>query len=194
MVLAVVVVVVAVVVVAIPIVVDAVHDHHPLLFDPFPRTERAGMPQRNGRSRPVARMVRDVAAGDMVRRRMVARLLTEVVMPCDGRLLDMMGWGRMLHPTWLGYGSRALRSPRLLGRSCRGNPHLLGSSCRASVAAVVSAFRRSECRCAECRAGKSDECDFDEVVVHSTPSLSVSDLTGSSSRPYIKQGVRVTRF
>ena len=203
MVLAVIVVVEAVIVVAVPIVVDAVHDDHPLLLDPFPRTERADTPQRNGRPRPVARMSRDVVTDDMVRRRMVAWLLMEVSVPPDGRMIDMVDRSGMLPRVWFGCRSRALGSPRLLGRSCRvsvaalgrscrvsvaavGSPRLLGCPCRASVAAVVSAFRRSECRCAECRAGKSDECNFQEVVVHNAPSLSVCDLTGSSSRPYIQ--------
>ena len=119
MVLAIVKVVVAVIIVAVPIVVDAVHDNHPLLLDPFPRTERTGMPQRNGRPRPVARMVRDVVTGETVRRRMVAWLLTEVSMPCGGWLLDMRGRSGMLHRVWFGCRSRDVGSPRLLGRSCR---------------------------------------------------------------------------
>ena len=217
MVLTIVKVVVAVIVVAVPVVVDAVHDNHPLLLDPFPRMERADMPQRNGRPCPVARMAREVMTGEMARRRMVAGLRTELAMPCGGRLIDMVDRSGMRHrvrfccrsrdvrsPHLLGSSSRpadaALGSPRLLGSSSRpsdaaaGSPRLLGRACRAAVAAGAAAFRRCECRCAECRAGKPDECDFHEVVVHSTPSLSVCDLTGSSSRPYVKQGGLVTRF
>jgi hypothetical protein len=44
------------------------------------------------------------------------------------------------------------------------------------MATVVAAFGRGERRCAECRAGEPDECEFHEVVVHSAPSLSVCDL------------------
>lgn len=220
-VLAIVIVVVAVIVVAIPIVVDAVHDDHPLLLDPFPRTKRTDPPHWNDRPRPVvrARMAWNVVASETGRRRMVAWLWTDVSVPCEARLIDMMGRCSMLRRSWLGYGSRELRSARPLGDAwfgcgscelgsacprggawsgCRSrklrSPHLLGRSCRTSVAAARSAFRCSERRCAECRAGDSDECEFHEVVVHSTPSLSVGDLTGSSSRPYNKQGVHATRF
>ena len=201
MVLAVVVVVVAVIVVAVTVVVDTIHDDHPLLRDPFPCTERADTPQRNGRPRPVARMAGDVVAdnmrrgrmmvdnmrrrrmvvdntgrrrmvcGNTGRRRMMARLRTGIPMPYDGRRIDMTGRSSMLRRAWLGCRSCGLRCPRLLDRSCR-----------ASVAAVVAAFRRSECRCAECRAGDPDECDFHDVVVHGIPSLSVCDLTASPSR------------
>ncbi len=192
-VLAIVEVVVAVIVVAVPIVVDAVHDNHPLLIDPFPCTQCADPPQRHRRPRPVARIARDVVvAAEMVRRRMVAWLRTDVFMPCRSRLPDMMGRSGMFRRAWLGCRSRDLRSPRLLGRSCSmstsavrsphllgrscsmsisavRSPHLLGGSCRVSATAAGSAFRRRECRCAECRAGDSDECEFHEVVVHSTP-------------------------
>ena len=175
-VLAIVEVVVAVIVVAVPIVVDAVHDNHPLLIDPFPCTQCADPPQRHRRPRPVARIARDVVvAAEMVRRRMVAWLRTDVSMPCRSRLPDMMGRSDMFRRAWLGCRSRDLRSPRLLGRSCSmsiaavGSPRLLGRSCRVSATVAGSAFRRRECRCAECRAGDSDECEFHEVVVHSTP-------------------------
>ena len=166
------------------------------------------MPQRNGRPRPVARVAREVVAGEMARRRMVAWLRTEVSMRCSSRLPDMMGRSGMFRRTWLGCGSRnmrrprllgyawpgrrshRLRSPRMLGRTwldCRSRelrcPRMLGRSYRASVAATVSAFRCSERRSAECRAGDSDECEFHEVVVHSTPSLSVSYLTGEFISP-----------
>jgi hypothetical protein len=63
-----------------------------------------------------------------------------------------------------------------------------------SFAAEVTAFRRSECRCAECRADDSYECEFHDVVVHGTPSLSACDLMASPSRPYIKQGEHGIRF
>ena len=197
-VLAIVIVVVAVIVVTVPVVIDAVHDDHPLLLDPFPCMKRTDTPQRKRRPRPVARMARNVVvAAETGRRCMVARLRTEVPVPCEGRLIDMMGRSDMLRHAWLGCRSRELGIRRTwLG--CRSrelrSPHLLGRSCRTSVAAARSAFRCSERRCAECRAGDSDECEFHEVVVHSTPSLSVGDLTGSSSRPYIKQGVHATRF
>lgn len=201
MVLAVVVVVVAVIVVAVPIVVDAIHDDHPFLRDPFPRAERTDMPKRNGRPRPVARMAGDVVVvntwrrrmvvgdtgrrrmvvGDTGRRRMVARLRTGIPMPCYGRRIWMTGGSSMLSRAWLsrawlgcawlGCRSRDLRRPRLLGRSCR-----------SSVAAMVTALRRSDCRCAECRAGDPDDCEFHDVVVHGIPSLSVCGLTASSSR------------
>jgi hypothetical protein len=59
---------------------------------------------------------------------------------------------------------------------------------------MVTAIRRSECRCAECRAGDSDECEFHDVVVHGIPSLSVYDLMASPSRPYIKQGEHGINF
>ena len=199
MVLAVVVVVVAVIVVAVPIVADAVYDDHPLLLDPFPRTECADMPQRNyGRPCPVARMPRNVVAGDTGRRRrvvsntrrrrMVARLRTGVMsMPCGCRRIDMTGRSSMLRRAWHGCWSRRLRSPCLLDRSCR-------VSVAAMVTAMVTAIRRSECRCAECRAGDSDECEFHDVVVHGIPSLSVYDLMASPSRPYIKQGEHGINF
>ena len=202
-VLAIVIVVVAVIVVAIPIVVDAVHDDHPLLLDPFPRTKRTDPPHWNDRPRPVVRtrMAWNVVASETGRRRMVAWLWTDVSVPCEARLIDMMGRCSMLRRSWLACRSRELRSPRLLGRAwfgCRSrelrSPRLLGRACRASGTAARPAFRCSERRCAECRAGDSDECEFHEVVVHSTPSLSVGDLTGSSSRPYNKQGVHSTRF
>ena len=177
MVLAIIEVVVAVIVVAVPIVVDAVHDNHPLLLDPFPSMKRTDTPQRNRRPRPVARMARDVVVAAVTGRRcMVTWFRTEVSMPCNSRLLDMRGRRGMLRRTWLGCGSRNMRSPRLLWHAWPTgrprelmSPRLLGRSCRTSVTAVVSAFRRSECRCAECRAGDSDECEFHEVVVHSTP-------------------------
>ena len=192
MVLAVVVVVVAVIVVAVTVVVDAIHDDHPLLRDPFPCTERADTPQRNGRPRPVARMAGDVVSDNMRRRRMVvdntgrrrmvggntgrrrmmARLRTGTMsMLCYGRRIDMAGRNSMLSRAWLGCWSHRLRSTRLLDRSCR-----------ASVAAGAAAFGRSECRCAECRAGDPDDCEFHDVVVHGIPSLSVCDLTASPSR------------
>jgi hypothetical protein len=44
------------------------------------------------------------------------------------------------------------------------------------MATVVAALGRGERRCAECRAGEPDECEFHEVVVHSAPSLSVCDF------------------
>ena len=202
-VLAIVIVVVAVIVVAIPIIVDAVHDDHPLLLDPFPRTKRTDPPHWNDRPRPVvrARMAWNVVASETGRRRMVAWLWTDVSVPCEARLIDMMGRCSMLRRSWLACRSRELGSARPRGGAwsgCRSrklrSPHLLGCSCRASGTAARSAFRCSERRCAECRAGDTDKCEFHEVVVHSTPSLSVGDLMGSSSRPYNKQGVHSTRF
>ena len=215
----VIVVVVAIVVVAIPVVVNAVHDDHPFGRDPFPRTERADAPSRNGWPRPVVRMAREVVTGETGWRSMVAWLRTEVSVPCEGRLIDMMGRSVVLRRAWPGCRSRELRSARPLGDAwfgcgscelgsarprggawsgCRSrklrSPHLLGHSCRAAVAAARPAFRCGERRCAECRAGDSEECEFHAVVVHSTPSLSVGDLTGSSSHPYIKQGVHSTHF
>ena len=106
MVLAIIEVVVTIKVVAVPIVVDAVHDNHPLLLDPFPRMKRAETPQRNRRPRPVARMARDmVVAAETGRRRMVAWLRTDVPVPCEFRMIDMMGRSGMLRHTWLGCGS-----------------------------------------------------------------------------------------
>ena len=213
MVLAVIVIVAAVIVVAVPIVVDAVHDDHPRLLDPYPRMKRADAPERNGRPPPVARMARNVVTGDLMRMRRMAMFRAEVSMPSGGRRIDMMSRSGMFHHVWFGCRSPAVGSPRLLGRAYRvsvaavwsprlyrasvtalRSTRLLGCSSRMSVAAVVPALRRSECGCAECRAGKPDESEFQEVVVHSAPSLSVCDLTGSSSRPYIKQGDRITRF
>ena len=190
MVLAIVVVVVAVIVVAVPIVVYAVHDNHPFLRDPFPRTKRTNMPHRHGRPSPVARMARDMAAGDTGRRRMVTRLQTGVSMPCDGRWIDMTSWSGMLHRVGPGCWSRSLSDPRRLrcdrpGRRSCGlrRPRWLRRPCRASAGAVVSASRRSECRCAECCACNSDECEFHEVRVHSAPSLSVRGSDGEPISP-----------
>ena len=145
-VLAIVVVVVAVKVVTVPIAVYAVHDDHPLLRDPFPRTQRSDPPRRNGRSRPVMRMVRDVVAGETGRGRMVAWLRTGMFVPCCGRPIDMTGRSDMLRRGWLGRRPRGLMGPRLLGRSCL-----------VPGAAAWTAFRSNERRCAECRAGDSND-------------------------------------
>ena len=150
------------------------------------------MPKRNGRPRPVARMAGDVVVvntwrrrmvvGNTGRRRLMARLRTGIPMPCYGRRIRMTGGSSMLSRAWLsrawlgcawlGCRSRDLRRPRLLGRSCR-----------SSVAAMVTALRRSDCRCAECRAGDPDDCEFHEVVVHGIPSLSVCGLVGELVSP-----------
>ena len=84
----VIVVIVAIVVVAIPVVVNAVHDDHPFRLDPFPRAERANVPQRNSWTRTIMRIARDVAVVDTGRRRMVVWLRTGVFIPCDGRLVN----------------------------------------------------------------------------------------------------------
>ena len=176
----VIVVVVAIVVVAIPVVVNAVHDDHPFGRDPFPRTERADAPSRNGRPRPVVRMARDVAVADTRRRRMVAWLRTGVAMPCDGRLVGRADRSGMM--------SRAGSCCRPRGMMCRagsrpcgmGSMSWLGRPSWASVAARTAARMTTpgsgECCRAECRAGDSDECEFDEVVVHNAPSLSVFEV------------------
>ena len=173
----VIVVVVAIVVVAIPVVIDAVHDDHPFGRDPFPRTERADAPSRNGRPRPVVRMARDVTVADTRRRRMVAWLRTGVAMPCGGRA----GRGCMMSragPSCRPCGMMSRAGP--CGMRSRSTTRRLGRPCRASVAARTAARmttpgRRACCR-AECRAGDSDECEFDEVVVHNAPSLSVFEV------------------
>ena len=210
----VVVVVVAVVVVTVSVVVDAVHDDHPRLLDPFPRIERTNVPHRNDRPRPVVRMSGDMVAGKAGRRRVVARRRTSVLMPC-GRWLGSMTGGLVPCGRWL--GGLARRSGRsgcgwlagLAGGSgwlgCvwrgLGGPCLLGRLRRTAVAAmstVIAALWRGERRCAECRAGEPDECEFHEVVVHSAPSLSVCDLLSwfraSPSRPYTRQGNRRGSF
>ena len=101
--------------------------------------------------------------------------------PGCGWLAGLAGGSSSPGGSWLGCLSRCL------GRSC-----LLSSLRRAGVAAVatvVATLGRGERRCAECRAGESDECEFHEVVVHSAPSLSVFDLfQASPSRPYTRQG------
>ena len=170
----VIVVVVAIVVVAIPVVVNAVHDDHPFGRDPFPRTERADAPSRNGWPRPVVRMARDVAAADTGRRRMVVRRRTGVAMPCGGRA----GRGCMMSragPSCRPCGMMSRAGP--CGMRSRG-PCLLDCPWRVSArmaAGVTAPWRRACCR-AECRAGDSDECEFDEVVVHNAPSLSVFEV------------------
>ena len=142
-------------------------------------------------------MAGDVVADDAARRCMVARLRTGVLMPCDGRSIDMTGRSGMLRRDWLGCRPRGLRGLRLLDRpwlGCRPRGlrslRLLGRPCRASAAAVVAmvtaavaASWRSERRCAECRADDSDECEFHEVVVHSAPSLSVCGFDGELFSP-----------
>ena len=176
----VIVVVVAIVVVAIPVVVNAVHDDCPCCLDPFPRTERADAPSRNGWPRPVVRMARDVAAADTRRRRMVAWLRTGVAMPCGGRA----GRGGMMSRAGPGCRPRGMMSragPCCRPRNMRSrSPRRLGRPCRASVAARTTAGMTTpgsgECCRAECRAGDSDECEFDEVVVHNAPSLSVFEV------------------
>ena len=165
----VIVVVVAIVVVAIPVVVNAVHDDHPFGRDPFPRTERADAPSRNGWPRPVVRMARDVAAADTGRRRMVVRRRTGMSMPCDSRWVGRAGRSGMM--------CRAVPGCRPCGMRSRG-PCLLDCPWRVSArmaAGVTAPWRRACCR-AECRAGDSDECEFHEVVVHNAPSLSVFEV------------------
>ena len=174
----VIVVVVAIVVVAIPVVVNAVHDDHPFGRDPFPRTERADAPSRNGWPRPVVRLARDVAAANTRRRRMVAWLRTGVAMPCGGRA----GRGGMMSRAGPGCRPRGMMSRAGPGRRPCGmrSPRRLGRPCRASVAARTAARMTTpgsgECCRAECRAGDSDECEFHEVVVHNAPSLSVFEV------------------
>ena len=173
----VIVVVVAIVVVAIPVVVNAVHDDCPCCLDPFPGTERTDAPSRNGRPRPVVRMARDVAAADTRRRRMVAWLRTGVAMPCGGRA----GRGGMMSRAGPGCRPRGMMSRAgPCSMRSRSTTRRLGRPCRASVAARTAARMTTpgsgECCRAECRAGDSDECEFDEVVVHNAPSLSVFEV------------------
>ena len=173
----VIVVVVAIVVVAIPVVVNAVHDDCPCCLDPFPGTERTDAPSRNGRPRPVVRMARDVAAADTRRRRMVAWLRTGVAMPCGGRA----GRGGMMSRAGPGCRPRGMMSRAgPCSMRSRSTTRRLGRPCRASVAARTAAGMTTpgsgECCRAECRAGDSDECEFDEVVVHNAPSLSVFEV------------------
>ena len=92
----VIVVIVAIVVVAIPVVVNAVHDDHPFRLDPFPRAERANVPQRNCWPCAIVRIARDVAVVDTGRRRMVVRRRTDVSMPCHGRLVGRAGRSGMM--------------------------------------------------------------------------------------------------
>ena len=92
----VIVVIVAIVVVAIPIVVNAVHDDHPFLLDPFPRAERTFVPQRNSWPRTIVCIARDVAVAYTGRRRMVVWRRTGVFMPCDGRLVNRAGRSGMM--------------------------------------------------------------------------------------------------
>ena len=149
MVLAIIKVVVAVIVVAVPIVVDAVHDNHPLLLDPFPRAERTDAPQRNGRPRAVARMARDVAVADTWRRRMVVWRRTDMSMPCDGRPMCRVGRSGMICRA--GRSGMMCRAGRA-GPGCRPcgmrsrSPRRLGCPCRVSVAAMVAAGRTAPWR------------------------------------------------
>ena len=185
---AVVVVVVAVVVVAVTVVIDAVHDDHPFLLDPFPRADRAIVPCRNGRPRAIARMVRDVAVSMPGRRRMMVRRR-----PCGRMACDSMRprhiWLSAL-PTRRRFGGRPCRS-----RFCGGGPCRLpirgrfcgGPCCRSRSRliwrsalstrcgpAMAAASGSGECRGANCRTGDSDDHELHVVVVvHSTPSLSV---------------------
>ena len=182
MVRTVIVVVIAIVVVAIPVVVNAVHDDHPGRLDPFPRTERADAPQRNGRSRAVVRMAGDVAVANTRRRRMVAWLRTGVPMPCDGRLVGRAGRSGMMSRAGPGCRSRGMMCRAGSGCWLRGmrSTRRLGRPCRVSVAARTAARTTTpgsgECCRAESRAGDSDECEFHEVVVHNAPSLSVFEV------------------
>ena len=209
MVLAIVVVVVAVKVVAVPVVIDSVHDDQPFLRDPFPCMERTHTPQRNGRPRPVVRMVGDVVVDSPGRGRMVVRRRTGVIMPCDRRMLVMTGGRHMSRRAWIGCGSRGLRRASCLRRTrglwrtrrprrawpdcgarslrrSRRLGHAGRTSTSARFTAVAASFRRRECHSANSRAGDSDDCEFHEVVivvVHSAPSLSVLGFAGEPISP-----------
>ena len=207
----VIVVVVASVVVAIPVVVNAVHDDQPFLRDPFPCMACTHTPQRNGRPRPVVRMVGDVVVvvDSPGRGRMVVRRRTGVFMPCDRGMVGMMGGSHMPRRAGLGGGSRGRRGTRGLRRTrglksarwprrawsgCRARvlrrSRLLGHAWRTSADArfttVVASLGRRDCRRADSRAGDSDDCEFHEVVVvvvHSAPSLSVLEFEGKPFSP-----------
>ena len=152
-VLAVVVVVVAVKVVAVSVVVHAIHDNQPFFLNPYPRMERTHTPQRNGRTRPVVRMVGDMVAANTVRGRMVVRRRTGVIMPCDRRVVDMTGGRLVSRRAWLGGGSCSRRGARGLRGACglrgaRGlrssrRPRRAWSGCRARGLRSSCGLRRS---------------------------------------------------
>lgn len=147
-------------VVAVPVVVYAVLEDHPFLFNPFPCPNGADPPYRYRRSRPVSRTVWNVVAVVME-----ARWRRCVVM-CDM-------WHGMVRPGMVHVHGRPWR------RSCCGWSWRLARRKRSvrrhggtPVAAVVVASGRSKRRRAEYRAGDSSYCEFHDVVVHSAPSLS----------------------
>ena len=130
---------------------------------------------------PRNRRLGNMTSGLMPRGRRLGDLASRSGWPGRGRLVDLAGGSGRSGCSWPGCLSRGLGGPCLMGRPRRAGV--------AAMSTVVAAPGRCERRCAECRAGESDECEFHEVVVHSAPSLSVFDLfQASPSRPYTRQG------
>ena len=165
-------------VVAVPVVVYAVLEDHPFLFNPFPCPNGADPPYRYRRSRPVSRTVWNVVAVVME-----ARWRRCVVM-CDmwhGIVRPGMVHvhGRPWRRSWRRWPWHRSCCRRPWRRSCCGWSWRLARRKRSvrrhggtPVAAVVVASGRSKRRRAEYRAGDSSYCEFHDVVVHSAPSLS----------------------